>query len=152
MPGKMFASPIFCLSNGCSLNNIQPSPSNTFVNTTPLPPWWNIQTLPHAWTFSTSLPCMFYNRIAVIYLLYDIWLQESYLQEMSAGLFEDQEDDDSSDEEFSSGELETVAVNPPVRRDDKKTPAQKKKDKEKKKQVCSVMPETHFFSYNIALI
>merc|ERR1712227_57091 len=55
--------------------------------------------------------------------------QESYIEEMSAGLFDDEnEEQDRTQHE----DIDRLSVNPPVRREDKKTITQRNKDKRKK--------------------
>lgn len=57
--------------------------------------------------------------------------EESYLEEMSAGLF----DDDKDNEEENIGDLDKLSVNPPVRRDNKKGERQRKKEKRRKDEA-----------------
>ncbi|XP_074659285.1 ribosome biogenesis protein NOP53-like [Tubulanus polymorphus] len=55
---------------------------------------------------------------------------ETWLKEMSGGLFNDEDDDE--DMEHTPEELEKLSVNPPIRREDKKTKTERNKEKKQK--------------------
>lgn len=62
--------------------------------------------------------------------------EQTYLQEMSVGLFVDDDDDDENlDEADGEERVERLTANPPVRREDKKTVTQRNKEKRQKDEL-----------------
>lgn len=64
--------------------------------------------------------------------------QESYIEEMSAGLFDNGNED--QDAPHNDG-IDRLSVNPPIRREDKKTVTQRNKEKRKKQAELKVKKE-----------
>ncbi|XP_070576679.1 ribosome biogenesis protein NOP53-like [Ptychodera flava] len=67
-------------------------------------------------------------------------VEDSYLEEMSAGLFDDDETDDEDDDDHESSDSDNQAgdearpPNPPVRADERKTQKQRRKEKARKEE------------------
>jgi len=64
--------------------------------------------------------------------------QETYIEEMSAGLFDDENEYQETTE---CDDIDRLSVNPPVRREDKKTTTQRNKDKRKKDAELKIRKE-----------